>query len=58
MRRLENVVMVLLLVQLVRLWWQLNRSPVKQWVPRMKDHRPRKRHPKSRTPKKLRGTMN
>lgn len=47
MRTLENIVMVLLLVQLVRLWWQLNHGRVKRWMQRVKDHRPRKRHPKS-----------
>ena len=47
MRTLEVVMMVALFMQVLWLWWQVNRGRVKRWLQRVKDHRPRKRHPKS-----------
>jgi hypothetical protein len=47
MRTLEHFVIGLLAFQLLRLWWRLKRSKVKQWLQRVKDYHPRQRHPKS-----------
>jgi hypothetical protein len=47
MRHIEYLLMGLMVSQLVRLWWRLNRRRVKKWWQRVKDHHPRQRHPKS-----------
>jgi hypothetical protein len=44
---MEYVLIVLMAYELARLWWRLNRRQVKKWWPRVKDHHPRQRHPKS-----------
>ena len=47
MRTLEHLVIGLTAFQLLRLWWRLKRSKVKQWLQRVKDQGPLQRHPKS-----------
>jgi len=47
MRVIDDVLIALLAYQVVRLWWRVNRRQVKQWWQRVKDHHPRRRHPKS-----------
>ena len=46
-RGIEHLLIALLTLQIVRLWWRLNRGRVKRWMKRAKAYRPRKRHPKS-----------
>ena len=43
---LDYLLRGLLVTQLVRLWWRVNRYRVRKLWQRVKDHLPRQRHPK------------